>query len=35
MHSVVTVECHSAALDRAVTYTALVPQAGTPPFALL
>ena len=35
MHSVVTVECHSAALDRAVTYTALVPQAGTPPFAVL
>jgi len=35
MHSVVTVACHSAALDRAVTYTALVPQAGTPPFAVL
>ena len=35
MHSVVTVECHSAALDRVVTYTALVPQSGTPPFAVL
>jgi len=35
MHSVVTVSCHSAALDRTVTYTALVPQAGTPPFAVL
>ena len=35
MHSVVTVECHAPALDRAVTYTALVPEAGTPPFAVL
>ena len=35
MHSVVTVECHSAALDRAVSYTALVPDAGSPPFAVL
>ena len=35
MHSVVTVECHSAALERAVTYTALVPDGGTPPFAVL
>lgn len=35
MHSVVTVECHSPALDRTVTYTALVPDAGTPPFAVL
>src|SRR3954470_19630675 len=35
MHSVVTVEHHSDALDRAVTYTALVPQTGTPPFAVL
>jgi putative tributyrin esterase len=35
MHSVVTVECHSAALERAVTYTALVPDRGTPPFGVL
>jgi putative tributyrin esterase len=35
MHSVVTVECHSAALERAVTYTALVPDRGGPPFAVL
>ena len=35
MHSVVTVECHSPALARAVTYTALVPDVGTPPFAVL
>jgi putative tributyrin esterase len=35
MHSVVTVACHSPALARAVTYTALVPEAGTPPFAVL
>lgn len=35
IHSVVTVECHSPALDRAVTYTALVPAAGEPPFPVL
>src|SRR5262245_25078758 len=35
LHSVVTVECHSLALDRAVTYTALVPQTGDPPFSVL
>src|SRR3954466_1326967 len=35
MHSVVTVEHPSAALDRTVSYTALVPQTGTPPFAVL
>ena len=35
MHSVVTVESHSAALERAVTYTALVPDRGTPPFGVL
>src|SRR5260370_37447600 len=35
MHSVVTVEARSAALERAVTYTALVPERGTPPFAVL
>lgn len=35
MHSVVTVEFHSDALDRVATYTALVPQSGTPPFAVL
>jgi S-formylglutathione hydrolase FrmB len=35
LHSVVTVECHAPALDRAVTYTALVPQAAEPPFAVL
>jgi S-formylglutathione hydrolase FrmB len=35
MHSVVTVACHAPALDRTVSYTALVPQTGTPPFALL
>ncbi|MGZ3427457.1 MAG: alpha/beta hydrolase [Polyangia bacterium] len=35
MHGVVTVECHSPALDRTVTYTALVPDGGTPPFAVL
>ncbi len=35
MHSVVTVECHAPALDRAVTYTALIPESGTPPFAVL
>ena len=35
MHSVVTVECHAPSLDRAVTYTALIPENGTPPFAVL
>jgi S-formylglutathione hydrolase FrmB len=35
MHSVVTVECHAPALDRAVTYTALIPESGTPPFSVL
>jgi S-formylglutathione hydrolase FrmB len=35
MHSVVTVELHAAALGRAVTFTALVPDGGEPPFAVL
>jgi S-formylglutathione hydrolase FrmB len=35
MHSVVTVACHAPALDRTVSYTALVPESGTPPFAVL
>jgi len=35
MHSVVTVEHHAPALDRTVAYTALVPDRGTPPFAVL
>lgn len=35
MHSVVTVDCHAPSLDRAVTYTALIPENGTPPFAVL
>lgn len=35
MHSVLTVECHAPSLDRAVTYTALIPESGTPPFAVL
>ena len=35
MHSVVTVEFQSRALDRVSTYTAFVPDAGEPPFALL
>jgi putative tributyrin esterase len=35
MHSVLTVEMHSASLDRTVTYTALVPTVGEPPFAVL
>ena len=35
MHSVLTVEFHSASLDRATTYTALIPDGGTPPFAVL
>lgn len=35
MHSVVTVELASRALDRVSTYTALVPDVGTPPFAVL
>jgi S-formylglutathione hydrolase FrmB len=35
MHSVVTVEHSSAALGRTTTYTAFVPDAGAPPFAVL
>ncbi len=35
MHAVVTVEFHARALDRATTYTALVPDVGEPPFAVL
>jgi S-formylglutathione hydrolase FrmB len=35
MHSVLTVEWHSVGLARATTYTALVPETGTPPFAVL
>lgn len=33
--SVVTVEMHSAAFDRSLTYTVLAPDAGEPPFAVL
>jgi S-formylglutathione hydrolase FrmB len=35
MHAVVTVEVQSHALDRTTTYTALVPDVGEPPFAVL
>lgn len=35
MHAVATVEFGSAALGRATTYTALVPDGGEPPFAVL
>jgi len=35
MHSVVTVEFSSRALDRVSTYTAFVPQMEQPPFAVL
>ncbi|HZS36184.1 MAG TPA: alpha/beta hydrolase-fold protein [Polyangia bacterium] len=35
MSTVVTVEMQSAALDRHVSYTAVVPDAGEPPFAVL
>src|SRR5438874_12910260 len=35
MHSVVTVDFDAASLGRVVTYTALVPQTGTPPYAVL
>ncbi|HXU70744.1 MAG TPA: alpha/beta hydrolase family protein [Polyangia bacterium] len=35
MHSVLTVEHHAPSLDRATTYTALIPDTGTPPFAVL
>jgi S-formylglutathione hydrolase FrmB len=35
MHSVVTVEFSSRALDRVSTYTAFVPETGQPPFAVL
>ncbi len=35
MHAVATVEFESAALGRVTTYTALVPDGGAPPFAVL
>ena len=35
MHAVATVEFASAALGRTTTYTAFVPDAGEPPFAVL
>jgi putative tributyrin esterase len=35
MHAVATVEFQSAALGRATTYTAFVPDGGQPPFAVL
>lgn len=35
MHAVATVELQSAALGRATTYTAFVPDGGEPPFAVL
>ncbi len=35
MHSVATVETHAPSVERVVTYTALVPDAGTPPYAVL
>ncbi|HEX9102625.1 MAG TPA: alpha/beta hydrolase-fold protein [Polyangia bacterium] len=35
MHAVVTVELHARALGRTTTYTALVPDGGEPPFAVL